>query len=497
MANPGNFQIDHFTAVSSDSFAPLKRLANILSTQSGDLIRNHSAPSSTFPGLLASDYCPTSDSVDLEELLTRREAVDFSSHVDREVPTYPIFNQSKCIDKHSLSHQIYSNDRSAKLFQHTERMPISFQQHQIDRHLSSIPENGGEGALESQLCGTLSKPLMGSDAHARVNLIRHRSLPSHSRSRLPIAGTGERSETFLHVDSHPRADSSRQAASPKTQKLDAHMQITSPKAQQLDPHRRISSPKMPQTTSCSQQLGSLVQAASPSTHQLDLYMQATSPITNGSTGDMIYLVTSNSRTSPMGAPAKKPFTDEVHTSTERDCGAAEVPLVRHSSFPTRLLSQLTLDGRTESTDIESLCSSTGHLRNRWDETAMDLATQQSSIFGQRKRVRGGDGRIIDSLESVDIITSSVDDTLCKPYGQHAGAGLSNFDKMAMTDSSLCKTRAKRGCATHPRSIAERVRRTKISERIKKLQDLVPNLDKARIIEVHDVVLYTDNYRFSC
>jgi len=39
------------------------------------------------------------------------------------------------------------------------------------------------------------------------------------------------------------------------------------------------------------------------------------------------------------------------------------------------------------------------------------------------------------------------------------------------------TRAKRGCATHPRSIAERVRRTRISERMKKLQQVVPNMVK--------------------
>lgn len=45
------------------------------------------------------------------------------------------------------------------------------------------------------------------------------------------------------------------------------------------------------------------------------------------------------------------------------------------------------------------------------------------------------------------------------------------------DTVPCKVRAKRGCATHPRSIAERVRRTRISERIRKLQDLVPNMDK--------------------
>lgn len=40
-----------------------------------------------------------------------------------------------------------------------------------------------------------------------------------------------------------------------------------------------------------------------------------------------------------------------------------------------------------------------------------------------------------------------------------------------------RVRAKRGCATHPRSIAERVRRTRISDRIRKLQELVPNMDK--------------------
>lgn len=45
------------------------------------------------------------------------------------------------------------------------------------------------------------------------------------------------------------------------------------------------------------------------------------------------------------------------------------------------------------------------------------------------------------------------------------------------DSVPCKIRAKRGHATHPRSIAERVRRTRISERMRKLQELVPAMDK--------------------
>ncbi|XP_010314674.1 transcription factor bHLH80-like [Solanum lycopersicum] len=56
------------------------------------------------------------------------------------------------------------------------------------------------------------------------------------------------------------------------------------------------------------------------------------------------------------------------------------------------------------------------------------------------------------------------------------AELSAMEKL-LQDSVPCKVRAKRGCATHPRSIAERVRRTRISERMRKLQELVPNMDK--------------------
>ncbi|KAF7818986.1 transcription factor bHLH130 [Senna tora] len=58
------------------------------------------------------------------------------------------------------------------------------------------------------------------------------------------------------------------------------------------------------------------------------------------------------------------------------------------------------------------------------------------------------------------------------------ADMSAMEKLLqLPDSVPCKIRAKRGCATHPRSIAERVRRTRISERMRKLQELVPHMDK--------------------
>lgn len=52
--------------------------------------------------------------------------------------------------------------------------------------------------------------------------------------------------------------------------------------------------------------------------------------------------------------------------------------------------------------------------------------------------------------------------------------------MPRSSSSIAsfQTRAKRGCATHPRSIAERNRRNRISERIRQLQkQLFPDIDK--------------------
>ncbi|QCD85505.1 Myc-type [Vigna unguiculata] len=53
-----------------------------------------------------------------------------------------------------------------------------------------------------------------------------------------------------------------------------------------------------------------------------------------------------------------------------------------------------------------------------------------------------------------------------------------MEKLYQTQGNVpCKIRAKRGFATHPRSIAERERRTRISARIKKLQDLFPKSDK--------------------
>ncbi|XP_051138770.1 transcription factor bHLH130-like isoform X2 [Andrographis paniculata] len=73
---------------------------------------------------------------------------------------------------------------------------------------------------------------------------------------------------------------------------------------------------------------------------------------------------------------------------------------------------------------------------------------------------------------------------CGSLSHHLSLSKTTSDALTMEkllqlqDKVPCKIRAKRGYATHPRSIAERVRRTRISERMRKLQELVPNMDKA-------------------
>ncbi|KAF5735759.1 DNA binding protein putative isoform 1 [Tripterygium wilfordii] len=80
---------------------------------------------------------------------------------------------------------------------------------------------------------------------------------------------------------------------------------------------------------------------------------------------------------------------------------------------------------------------------------------------------------------LSVVVDQNADNLPPPLlSHHLSLPKSSIEKLLqLQDSVPCKIRAKRGCATHPRSIAERVRRTKISERMRNLQDLVPNMDK--------------------
>ncbi|PAN06909.1 hypothetical protein PAHAL_1G296800 [Panicum hallii] len=105
----------------------------------------------------------------------------------------------------------------------------------------------------------------------------------------------------------------------------------------------------------------------------------------------------------------------------------------------------------------------------------------SSGGGAARSFSGGFSIVGPWEESRDVIA-----TLGAYDSQYSGAMAGTALEMAagmdrymqlQQDQVPFKVRAKRGCATHPRSIAERERRTRISEKLRKLQELVPNMDK--------------------
>ncbi|XP_020111464.1 transcription factor bHLH129-like [Ananas comosus] len=100
----------------------------------------------------------------------------------------------------------------------------------------------------------------------------------------------------------------------------------------------------------------------------------------------------------------------------------------------------------------------------WDET-------NSIVFSAPVSKRGKDnnGDVMASL-------SHIESQFGLPRSSLEMATMENFLQIQQ-DQVPFKVRAKRGCATHPRSIAERERRTRISEKLRKLQELVPNMDK--------------------
>lgn len=104
----------------------------------------------------------------------------------------------------------------------------------------------------------------------------------------------------------------------------------------------------------------------------------------------------------------------------------------------------------------------------WDEVAI-LSDEIAGV----KRIRDDDKALTKNVEAASMRPPLLAHHLSLPK---SSAEISAIEKF-FQDSVPCKIRAKRGCATHPRSIAERVRRTRISERMRKLQDLVPNMDK--------------------
>ncbi|XP_040991140.1 transcription factor bHLH130-like isoform X2 [Juglans microcarpa x Juglans regia] len=109
-------------------------------------------------------------------------------------------------------------------------------------------------------------------------------------------------------------------------------------------------------------------------------------------------------------------------------------------------------------------------------------TWNGSTFNSLSRARDDEVNVFSSSNASDIQNPGSGN---RPHGlthhlslPRTSTEMATIEKFLQFQGSVpCKIRAKRGCATHPRSIAERVRRTRISERMRKLQELFPNMDK--------------------
>ncbi|XP_008670486.1 transcription factor bHLH130 isoform X2 [Zea mays] len=182
-------------------------------------------------------------------------------------------------------------------------------------------------------------------------------------------------------------------------------------------------------------------------------------------------------------------SSDIETAAAVGTGGAS-NLIRQSSSPAGFLDHLNMDNgygamlRAGMATADSLAGSGSRLKGQ-----LSFSSRQGSLMSQ-----------ISEMDSEEVGGSSPEAAGGgRGYipGYPMGSGSGWEDSSALMSDNLsglkrprdssepgqfqdavpCKIRAKRGCATHPRSIAERVRRTKISERIRKLQELVPNMDK--------------------
>nr|WAK86065.1 transcription factor bHLH19 [Nothapodytes nimmoniana] len=160
----------------------------------------------------------------------------------------------------------------------------------------------------------------------------------------------------------------------------------------------------------------------------------------------------------------------------------------HVSFPFGVSSSLgTLSqiSEVENENVGTVASDDANLVNgdtqfyssRYSFGSWNGSSQFAENFPRTKRDLDGDGKLFTNCQNEEFGNQT------SFLSHHLSLLKTSAEMDAMErllkfqDTVPCKIRAKRGCATHPRSIAERVRRTRISERMRKLQQLVPNMDK--------------------
>ncbi|XVE61220.1 hypothetical protein DITRI_Ditri06bG0021800 [Diplodiscus trichospermus] len=130
------------------------------------------------------------------------------------------------------------------------------------------------------------------------------------------------------------------------------------------------------------------------------------------------------------------------------------------------------DGKLGNSNSDARFYGTGYQYGSWNDSSH--FTENFSGF---KRTQDNDRKFFSTNQNEDLGTqvNVLSHHLSLPKTSNEMVATEKF--LHFQDSVPCKIRAKRGFATHPRSIAERMRRTRISERMRKLQELVPNMEK--------------------
>nr|XP_043610997.1 transcription factor bHLH130-like [Erigeron canadensis] len=182
------------------------------------------------------------------------------------------------------------------------------------------------------------------------------------------------------------------------------------------------------------------------------------------------------------------------SSTFRSINSTSSNLVRQSSSPAGFLSSLNteINGFAAMRGAENKMNSSSRLSNHIDFTSEPTSSPMllpqipenrneisDSTFGNLKRTREGGSKVLQRQNGISgHYTPSLVHHMSLPKTSSEMLTAEKYLRFEQDDNVVpCKTRAKRGFATHPRSIAERVRRTRISARMKKLQELFPTIDK--------------------
>ncbi|KAF8087458.1 hypothetical protein N665_0585s0035 [Sinapis alba] len=160
--------------------------------------------------------------------------------------------------------------------------------------------------------------------------------------------------------------------------------------------------------------------------------------------------------------------DEEEEEEEEESPSHSNGLIRHSSLSSRPPSS-SLGMLSQIPEIASESVQYSH----WNYPSSFV----DNLSSLKRETEDDDGKLFHGAQNGEMQLMSHHLSLPKSSSSTASDMVSVDKYLQLQDSVPCKIRAKRGCATHPRSIAERVRRTKISERMRKLQELVPNMDK--------------------